>query len=151
MPNNHQAKPKAVIFDMDGTMVDNMMVTSTDGMFSFENLPLGGDYTVTPYLNTNPLNGVTTFDLIKISQHILNVAPLDNPYKLIAADANRSNSVTTLDLIQIRKLILNIITEFPSNTSWRFVDADHVFTDLTNPWVDEFPELISENDFSLRP
>ena len=26
MPNNHQTKPKAVIFDMDGTIVDNMKV-----------------------------------------------------------------------------------------------------------------------------
>eukprot|EP00903_Cladosiphon_okamuranus_P000764 g762.t1 len=94
-------------------MMDNMMVTGTDGTYSFAGLPLGGDYSVTPYLNANPLNGVTTFDLIKISQHVLNVAPLDSPYKMIAADANRSGTITTLDMIQIRKLILNIITEHP--------------------------------------
>ncbi|MEO0728725.1 MAG: hypothetical protein AAFZ63_29585, partial [Bacteroidota bacterium] len=129
-------------------LVDNMMMTGSDGTYSFAGLPLGGDYTVTPYLNANPLNGVTTFDLIKISQHVLNVNPLDSPYKMIAADANRSNTITTLDLIQIRKLILNITTEFPNNTSWRFVDQDHDWTDVTNPWVDVFPELISENDLA---
>eukprot|EP00903_Cladosiphon_okamuranus_P000116 g116.t1 len=130
-------------------MMDNMMVTGTDGTYSFAGLPLGGDYSVTPYLNANPLNGVTTFDLIKISQHVLNVAPLDSPYKMIAADANRSGTITTLDMIQIRKLILNIITEFPSNTSWRFVDAAHAFTDMSNPWADAFPELINVNNLAV--
>ena len=31
------------------------------------------------------------------------------------------------DVVELRKLILQIITEFPDNTSWRFVDGDHVF------------------------
>ena len=127
-------------------LVDNMMMTATDGAYEFTGLPIGGDYTVTPFLNANPLNGVTTFDLIKISQHVLNVEPLDSPYKLIAADANRSNSVTTLDMIQIRKLILNITTEFPNNTSWRFVETAYGFPDMTNPWLEVFPELINVNN-----
>ncbi|MGH1435533.1 MAG: hypothetical protein ACRBG0_13875, partial [Lewinella sp.] len=78
-----------------------MIMTNTDGTYSFAGLPLGGDYTITPYLNANPLNGVTTFDIVKISKHILNVDPLAGPYKRIAADANRSGTITTLDLIQI--------------------------------------------------
>jgi hypothetical protein len=122
------------------------MTTNTSGTYSFNNLALGGDYSVTPYLNANPLNGVTTFDIVKISKHILNVEALNSPYKMIAADANRSGSVTTLDLIQIRKLVLNIITEFPNNTSWRFVAADYDFPESTNPWYETFPELINENN-----
>ena len=136
---------EGVEVNLSGVM-DNMMVTGTDGAFSFTNLPVGGDYSLTPYLNANPLNGVTTFDLIKISQHVLNVQLLDSPYKMIAADANRSNTITTLDMIQIRKLILNIITEFPDNTSWRFVEQDYGFPDMGNPWLEEFPELINVNN-----
>ncbi|MEL6831739.1 MAG: T9SS type A sorting domain-containing protein, partial [Bacteroidota bacterium] len=124
---------------------DASMTTNTDGTFSFE-LPLNEDYTITPYLNADPLNGVSTFDLVLISKHVLGVESLDSPYKIIAADANRSGSVTTLDMIKIRQLILNIESEFENNTSWRFVDADHVFADLSNPWADVFPELISVND-----
>ncbi|WP_367389207.1 T9SS type A sorting domain-containing protein [Lewinella sp. LCG006] len=122
------------------------MTTNTNGTYSFSNLTLGGDYSVTPYLNANPLNGVTTFDIVKISKHILNVEPLVGPYKRIAADANRSGTITTLDLIQIRKLILNVITAFPNNTSWRFVDANYEFPESTNPWSETFPELINENN-----
>jgi hypothetical protein len=65
---------------------------------------------------------------------------------LIAADANNSKSVSTLDLIQVRKLILNIDTEFNSNTSWRFVDADYRFPDRTNPWARSFPEIKNINN-----
>jgi hypothetical protein len=120
-------------------------MTDVDGMFAF-NVPLGGDYTITPVKDVNPLNGVTTFDLVKITKHILAVDLLDSPYKMIAADANKSNSITTFDLVQIRKLILFIDTEFPNNTSWRFVDKDYVFPNPTNPWSQVFPEVINYNN-----
>ncbi|WP_367392861.1 hypothetical protein [Lewinella sp. LCG006] len=125
-----------------------MMVTNADGTYNFSNLALGGDYTVTPYLNANPLNGVSTFDLVLMSKHILGVQPLDSPYKRIAADINRSNTITTLDMIQLRKLILNIDTQFANNTSWRFVDAAYSFPTPTNPWEEVFPELINENNLA---
>ncbi|MEL6837612.1 MAG: hypothetical protein AAFP77_31675, partial [Bacteroidota bacterium] len=121
------------------------MITNADGTFSFI-LDLGGDYTITPYLNAEPLNGVSTFDLVLMSKHILGVQPLDSPYKRIAADVNNSQTISTLDLIQLRKLILNIETEFQNNTSWRFVDASYNFPQPANPWFELFPELINEND-----
>src|SRR5690606_16217771 len=67
------------------------------GDFTFNGLPAGGDYTVAPMLDENPGNGVTTYDLVLISRHILGIQTLNSPYKVIAADANKSNSVTTLD------------------------------------------------------
>ncbi|MFN9380605.1 MAG: hypothetical protein ACK6BQ_11660, partial [Bacteroidota bacterium] len=99
--------------------------TGVNGLFVFNNLTAGADYTVTPSLNKGFLNGVSTFDLVLISKHILGVQPLNTPYKLIAADVNNSKSVTTLDLIQLRKLILNIDATFANNSSWRFVDASY--------------------------
>jgi Cohesin domain len=97
---------------------------------------------VTPANDYCDLNGVTTFDLVLITKHILYIVPdpLDTPYKLIAADANNSGSVTTFDLVEIRKLILGIYTSFPNNTSWRFVDKDFVFPNPGNPWATVFPE-----------
>jgi hypothetical protein len=106
----------------------------------------GNDYTITPRLNTDHVNGVSTFDLLLIRKHILGVTALDSPYKLIAADANASKSVTTLDLIAIQKLILNLDQAFKNNTSWRFVDANYRFPDPTNPWAQPFPETYSIND-----
>jgi hypothetical protein len=121
-------------------------LSAVDGMFAFPYLPLGSDLTITPSDDEDPLQGVTTYDLVLIGRHILNIAPLDSPYKLIAADANNSGSVTTLDMVEIRKLILHINESFPNNTSWRFVAKDYVFPDPTNPWMYAFPEVINVND-----
>lgn len=123
------------------------MTTTNSGVFSFSVVP-GGDYTVTPVKDDDPLNGVSTFDLVLITKHILGVTPLNSPYKVIAADANKSGTVTTFDLVQLRKLILFIDTEFPNNTSWRFVDKDYVFPNPANPWAEVFPEIISMNNVS---
>lgn len=123
----------------------SVMTTGNQGVFSFSVVP-GSDYTVTPVKDIDPLNGVTTFDLVLISKHILGVTPLNSPYKIIAADANNSSTVTTYDLVQLRKLILFIDTDFPNNTSWRFVDKDYVFPNPSNPWSQEFAEIISINN-----
>ncbi len=121
-------------------------LSTADGTFAFPYLPLGSDLTITPTDDEDPLQGVTTYDLVLISRHILNIDPLDSPYKRIAADANNSGSITTLDMVEIRKLILHIYESFPDNTSWRFVAKDYVFPNPSNPWMYAFPEVINVND-----
>lgn len=120
--------------------------SEVDGSYLFDDLEEDFDYTVTAYRNDDPRNGVTTFDIVLISKHILALQPLNTPYKRIAADVNKSGTITTLDIIHIRKLILNITEEFPNNTSWRFIDQNYTFPQPDNPWVEFFPELINLND-----
>jgi hypothetical protein len=98
---------------------------------------------VVPEKDDNPLNGVTTYDLVLISKHILGSEPLNSPYKMIAADANKSRSITTFDIVELRKLILGIYTHLPNNKSWRFVDESYVFPDTLNPFQSVFPEGIN--------
>ena len=124
--------------------------TTADGSYDFANLEAGYDYTVTPVLDLDHSNGVTTFDIILITKHILGTQPLNSPYKIIAADANNSKSVSTFDIIKIRKLILNVDTEFESNTSWRFVEAAYEFPNPANPWEEVFPEVINFNDLTFQ-
>jgi len=123
---------------------DNAMATNATGEFAF-NLPLAGDYTITPEKNINPLNGVSTFDLVLISKHILGLSKFDSPYKYIAADVNKSGSITAFDMVQLRQLILNVTSEFTNNTSWRFIDAKHEFTSA-NPAAENFDEFMSINN-----
>lgn len=125
-----------------------MMMTNLSGSYEFDDLDTGHDYSITPYLNIEHRNGVSTFDILLIQQHLLGVTPLGSPYKMIAADVNRSNSITTLDLIQMQRIVLGLDLEFPNNTSWRFVDADYVFPVPTNPWFTMFPESVSVNDLN---
>ncbi|MCB9340773.1 MAG: T9SS type A sorting domain-containing protein [Lewinellaceae bacterium] len=116
--------------------------TGPSGGYSFTVLP-GLDYSISVDKNDFFLNGVTTFDIVLLSRHILGISSLNSPYKIIAADANRSNTVTTFDAVEIRRLILNITTAFPNNTSWRFIGAGHVFPNPVNPFQTPFPEIIN--------
>ena len=101
---------------------------------------LATSYDVTPTKTDNPLNGVSTFDLVLISRHVLGLEPLGSPYRMIAADANKSGSITGLDIVELRKLILGIYQQLPNNNSWRFVDRAFVFPNSNNPFQTTFPE-----------
>jgi len=125
---------------------EKSMTTAADGHYQFV-LPMGGDYTVTPAKDMNPLNGVSTFDLVLISKHILGISQFDTPYKYIAADVNKSGSITAFDMVQLRQLILNITSEFPNNDSWRFVEGGYTFTSA-NPAAESFNEFMSINNLS---
>jgi hypothetical protein len=120
--------------------------SALDGSFIFDQLPQGGDYSIVPGLDLDPDNGVTTFDIVLITRHILGIELLNSPYKLIAADANNSGSISTLDVVNIRKVILGIDLNFPNNTSWRFIDESYDFPNPTNPWAPGFPEVINLNN-----
>ncbi|MFK7983474.1 MAG: T9SS type A sorting domain-containing protein, partial [Saprospiraceae bacterium] len=124
------------------------LTTKEDGQYQFL-LPQGGDYTLTPVKDMNPLNGVSTFDLVLISKHILGTQPFDSPYKHIAADVNKSGGITAFDMVQLRQLILNITSEFPNNDSWRFVDGRFTFT-TTNPAGEAFNEFVSINNLNAN-
>jgi hypothetical protein len=127
-----------------------MVMTDLLGSYKFGSVAPAGDFTIVPAKDIHPLNGVSTFDLVLISKHILGVQPLDSPCKIIAADANRSNSVTTFDLVELRKLILFINEDLPNNTSWRFVKKDFVFPNPANPWQTVFPEVINMNNVTAN-
>lgn len=109
--------------------------------------PLSTDYTITPLKDDDYNNGVSTFDLVLMSKHILGIELLNSPYKIIAADVNKSNTVTTFDIVELRKLVLGIYSELPNNTSWRFISKDFVFSNPANPFVSvPFKEFFSLTD-----
>jgi hypothetical protein len=104
-------------------------------------MPKGGTYVVTPLKNDDPLNGVSTLDLVWIQRHILGVETLKTPYNLIAADANKDGRIAASDLVELRKLILGTTAQFSNNTSWRFVDRGYTFQDIQNAHAEAFPEV----------
>jgi hypothetical protein len=121
--------------------------TDSLGNYSFALMPAGGNYSIKPTHDSNDLNGVTTYDLVLISKHILGIEPLDSPWKIIAGDANQSNTITTFDIVEGRKIILGIIPDFPTNTSWRFLPAFTTFNYPNNPFQGGLPpDNISVNN-----
>ncbi len=135
---------------LDGAHVNliNGITTETTGeagTYDFGTMPFGGSYVVQPYHNIDHQNGVSTLDIILIQRHLMNKQPLASAYQMIAADANNSGSISAADMVDIRKLILEMYSEYPSNTSWRFVDAEQQFLDNMNPWgqgIDETYQIL---------
>ena len=120
----------------------NPFVTTADGNYAFGGLSGGTTFTIEPSKDTEILLGLTTLDIVRILQHILTRDPLPSPYKIIAADVNKSGGVNSLDLIQFQRLLLDKISEFPNNSPWRFVPESYAFINLTNPLAENFPESL---------
>ncbi len=99
---------------------------------------LHADSTYSLYLKKDTLynNGLTTFDLIKMTKQVLGVDTLDSPYKLLAADVNRSSSITTFDVIKTQKLVLGLQSDLEHNSSWVFLRENYNFATPTNPFAE---------------
>lgn len=127
---------------------NNMVETSGTGDFMFPALLGGNNYEIYVTKDQSYYDGVTTLDLIHIKRHILEVAHLDSPLKILAADADGNQKISTLDMIQIRQLILRQTSGLVNSSAWKFVDANHTFTDPLNPWLTEIPYYVMSENLS---
>lgn len=93
----------------------------TNGVYELFDIPAlkNTTYTLKPIMNEPP-TGLTTYDLVLISKHILSIAPLNCDWQLTAADINCSGSITTFDIVLGRQNILGIISDLPCG-NMRFV------------------------------
>lgn len=114
--------------------------TNKHGKYEFPPMPSGGNYDVIPERNIDPLEGVSTLDLVYIQRHILEIEKFNSPYKMIAADINNDERISASDISQLRKLILGVYDNFPNNKSWRMVDMNYKFPDPSDPFQYLLPE-----------
>ena len=112
---------------------------------------------VSPDLNTNASNGLTTYDCALISGHIFNNTPFLDPYQKLAADADGNGIINEDDNKLIRRVIFHIqsdlhyivyklengiqIPYIKGVNSWRFVPQYY----LNNP---TFLNAFNLNPFS---
>ncbi|MEZ4939446.1 MAG: redoxin domain-containing protein [Saprospiraceae bacterium] len=111
-----------------------------DGIFSLENfpgLPSLPFYEMIPTKTDDPLNGVSTFDLVQINKQILGITPFTEPWQFVAADANNSGTISTFDIVELRKLILGVYDSLPNAPSWVFSPA------LDSIFPQECPEFLA--------
>lgn len=128
---------------------ENWATTSDEnGFYEFSDLTEHGNYSVRAEKTDDLLDGVTTFDLVLLGKHVLNMDPLSSPYKVLASDANNSKSVSTMDVIALRKAILKVENEFPNCPSWRFLDEKFQFSNPQHPFQQPIPTLIQINDLT---
>ncbi len=122
---------KGRVVTPDGISISNVSVslagdqqfefyTGDDGRFVFDNLSSKGTFTFSLDKDINVGNGLTSLDVIIITNHILDKVPLSNIFQELAADVSGDGRVSSLDLVQITNVILGRQSTFPNNTSWRF-------------------------------
>jgi len=110
----------AVQITVDGPAFDTSFYTNSSYDLSQIASLQNSSYTLIPNKTGSPYDGLTTYDLVLISKHILDIVPFNCPWQIIAADINRSESITTFDIVTARKVILGIVDTFPYG-SWRFM------------------------------
>jgi hypothetical protein len=120
-----------------------LVVTDTSGQYQLPALAQGCGYTLTPWLDTLPLLGVNTLDIIYTSAYLQGSWPMPTPYRLLATDVDRSGQVTSGDLHHIMHLLLGQTSAFPNNAAWRFVPAAFTFPDSISPLAAAAPEALT--------
>lgn len=102
--------------------------TDSGGYYSFT-VSSTGAYTVKPSKDINKLNGLASADATAIQQHVTLIAPINDPYKRIAADMNKDNKISTFDASIINQAVNGnpAVNRFLS-PSWIFVDAAYTLT-----------------------
>ena len=113
--------------------------TDQFGVYLFDDLPLGAACEVKPLYDHDPAKGITTFDMVLIMQHILDIKPLANPYQHIAADVDLNGSIDIFDLLEIRSLILFQTEHFSVSPSHTFIEKKYEFTNPENPLAENIP------------
>ena len=108
-------------------------LTPADGLYKVTASNLAnGAFSVKPVKNMLVTNGLTSADVLRISQHVLGSNRFTDPFDLVAADVNRNNTVSTQDASLLNAVILGNPQAFLQfNTSWRFIPGNHKLP--TNP------------------
>ena len=139
---NQSASNVTLTASVGGTIA-NTITTDATGAYALK-VDLGSNTVVKAAKTTteDKYAGVTTFDIARISKHILDIDNFTSAYQSIAADVNKDGVVDAIDMVQIRNFILRKTTALPGGV-WRFVDKTYAFRNPANPFGEDFPEVIS--------
>ncbi len=103
-----------------------VQLTGPDGAYAME-IDATDEGMITAAKDINVLNGITTFDVVLMQQHVLGTQILGSPYAKIAADINANGVIEVGDILQLRRMIILLDSDFidpftgeKNNTSWRF-------------------------------
>ena len=92
--------------------------------------------------------GVSTFDISRMSKHLLGVDTFTNVDQFLAADVNNDHEVDAIDMLILRNFILRRRADLP-NGIWRFINKDYKFSDINNPLLDTIPEGVFIPKFTV--
>jgi hypothetical protein len=113
--------PNVTMKLLDGS--NNQLATTTtdsNGDYSFTGLDKGGDYKVVTE-KSGDYTGLTSLDQLIIQRHILNLQPITDINKFVAADVDNNGNLTSLDRLAIKRFIIGVDT-WTTNV-WKFYSS----------------------------
>jgi hypothetical protein len=132
-----------VVSNLHGAGIENARVelssvnaeamTDENGVYDLGEQEFGDPYALHVTKDDDPLNGVSTKDIILIVRHLLGLQAFETPYEYIAADVNASNSIEVGDIVALRRLILGINDDLDNVPDWYFVSEQYDFEDIEHP------------------
>ncbi|MEM6770878.1 MAG: T9SS type A sorting domain-containing protein, partial [Bacteroidota bacterium] len=92
-------------------------------------LSLGRMYYVEPQKNTDPQNGLSSFEIFLAQRLLLGyeVPEVTHPLQIVGLDMNCSQSFSAIDLLIMQSLLVGDVAEVPGCNSWTFIPDHHVF------------------------
>lgn len=141
------------IQDVQINYIDNQQetyeMTGFYGGFKFFDIPAGRSIQLVPERTQFDLDGVSTYDLVLIARHVLNINKIDNPYGLLAADFDRSGSIRLADILAVRNFILGVSNSQQEDSGWDFILETHEFATPQEALKYEFPTQFSMDELMI--
>lgn len=122
-PVTYQLSEPDESYTIDLPENDNGVPTTLTG------LTLGRMYYVEPVKNTDPTNGLSSFEIF-LGQRLLlgyEVPQITDPLQIVGMDMNCSQSLSNLDLLIMQSLLIGDLDEVPDCNSWTFVPDTHEY------------------------
>ncbi|NRB54000.1 MAG: hypothetical protein HRU41_40505 [Saprospiraceae bacterium] len=114
--------------------LDTVLTTNERGILHRSRIGLDS-LTISPSKNSEPVQGLTGFDIVLLQRHILGTSTIiSDPYRLLAADINQDGQLSIRDVIEMRRIILGLQDIFVNNNAWRFFDKNYTFINPSAPW-----------------
>ena len=114
--------------------------TDVNGEYLFDNKFGDPMVALSADLQDDPMTDVTTFDIVKIQKHLLQLEEFPTFFHYVAADVNRSCSVSALDMVEIRKVLLGSEEEFLDGQEWIIFNQAHDTSDFDA--LCDLPEIV---------
>ncbi|MBV6439589.1 MAG: T9SS C-terminal target domain-containing protein [Haliscomenobacteraceae bacterium CHB4] len=121
------------------------VATDDEGKFEISPMTAGCNYKLTPVFDGPANAGVNTLDALLVAGQLDNIQALPTPYKLLAADVDKSGNLTYSDVMNIVKVAIGVQTDFPNNNTpaWQFLPQSYVFPNPLNPWAANVPSSMT--------
>lgn len=95
-------------------------ISDASGRFTFNDAKIDADAIITFKKDGNDANGLSSIDIIQMTNHILGRAVIEDNLTLQAADVNGDDRVSSLDIIELLNVILGKWDTFNTKDSWEF-------------------------------